>query len=190
MKSEGSIRQKLKQARFRHLKKILKDSLKKKPANCGWNRTLELPTGGQVSFCALYAEDPGSWQGLICDEQYDGLELARQCPVYEAKYDKETLKDDFKQLMAEGPIGMIAASYPDIAALMWVLGDEETIDLQGFSYQEGEEEPAENEGEEDPDEEQGTFEVVAVGSPNPVSDPESTPGFWRRLWRRWTGRED
>lgn len=123
MKSEGAIRQKLKQARFRHLKKILQADLSTLPINCEHNRILDLPDI-EVSICSLYA--------TVCDEQYGGREIARECPKYQGRYEKEKLKEDFLLLMTESSIGTIAVEYPDIAALMWVLEDDDEIDLEGF----------------------------------------------------------
>lgn len=74
MRSESEIRQKLKQACFRHVKRDLRESF---PAGDDWPRE-----------------------------------------------DVEAIKSEFRRFIATAPIHEIARRYPDVAALMWVLGEQ------------------------------------------------------------------
>ena len=73
MKTEGEIRQKIKQAQFRHIKRILKDTM---PEGEVWSR----------------------------DEV-------------------ESIKNHYTEFFSSAPVHIIAKDFPDVAALMWVLGD-------------------------------------------------------------------
>jgi hypothetical protein len=127
MKSEGNIRQKLKQAKYRHRQKFMEKALKRKPCNCKFNRSLSnvpnpFPYRGW-GFCSLYIDDPEEWQGLICDDRMDKTNQAPDCPKFEFVLDPDELKDAFKDKFDSFSIGEIAAEYPDVAALMWVLDE-------------------------------------------------------------------
>lgn len=74
MRSEGDLRQKLKQVQYRHLKRMLREVF---PADEEWDR--------------------------------DSV---------------QTLKNDFKVLVATAPLHQLAKDFPDLAALMWALGEE------------------------------------------------------------------
>lgn len=76
MRTEGQILQKLKQAQFRHLKRVL-----------------------QKKFSGV----EGVWP--------EG-EVAK-------------VKDDFREFVEGGDLPAIASKFPDVAALLWVLGDPE-----------------------------------------------------------------
>lgn len=73
MKTEGEIRQKIKQAQFRHIKRILRDSM---PEGEVWSR-----------------------------------------------HEVENVKNHYKAFFSSAPVHVIAKDFPDVAALMWVLGD-------------------------------------------------------------------
>ena len=77
MRSRGDIKQKLKQASFRHLKRTLRQSL---PPN----------------------------------EDWDPDEIA-------------AIKAEFREFMAAAPVHEIARNYPDVAALMWVLSEDDPV---------------------------------------------------------------
>lgn len=73
MKTDGEIRQKIKQAQFRHIKRILRESM---PEGEVWPRS-----------------------------------------------EVENIKNHYKEFFSSAPVHVIAKDFPDVAALMWVLGD-------------------------------------------------------------------
>lgn len=123
MKSANTIRHKLQQAIFRHRKKRLQMVLEETPSNCIHNGTILLPDGEEVGVCR-FAWESSKWPG-ICDEQHDGLEQARICPHFTARSKKDQVKEEFREFFSTASLAEIAREYPDVAALMWVLGDED-----------------------------------------------------------------
>lgn len=126
MRTETELRQKLKQVQYRHLKKLLEANFKQRPCNCAYNE-VHLPrnarSGDPVGLCMFSAEDPKDWQGVICDEDFGGIQLARECGLFQPHKTKLEIKSEFYDLMNDEDLGEIAAQYPDVAALMWVLGE-------------------------------------------------------------------
>lgn len=125
LRSSSQVRQKLKQAMFRHLQQELQDNFKATPEGCSHNHFT--PIGGspeRVGICRFDGTTPEgvlSPRGGVCDARVTGcLVQAHACKCWAALYSKEKIKGDFRNLMASDR-GMIAARYPDVAALMWVL---------------------------------------------------------------------
>lgn len=54
-----------------------------------------------------------------------GKERAAQCPYFEFSRTKDQIKQDFEAFVMQADLAEIAYQYPDMAALMWVLGEEE-----------------------------------------------------------------
>ena len=125
LRSSSQIRQKLKQAMFRHLQRELLDNFKATPEGCFHNHLT--PIGGsseRVGICRFEGSPPEGVvppRGKVCDARVAGcLVQARGCKCWVALYGKDKIKADFRNLMSSDR-GMIAARYPDVAALMWVL---------------------------------------------------------------------
>ena len=68
MRSEGQVKHKLAQVRFRHLKREIRNGLSRRSGNCKHNGVVELPVYGQVGVCLYGAANLGSWNGGACDE--------------------------------------------------------------------------------------------------------------------------
>jgi hypothetical protein len=130
MKSEGKIKQKLKDAKFKYLKRELRSKLRKCPENCQYNvrhnvtsyhyvegsdkpekRTVE------VGLCMYGSENPEEWSGKICDED----KTAQDCGLFLGKFDKEEVKAQFNSKLEDD--ALVAEEYKDLAALQWVVGD-------------------------------------------------------------------
>lgn len=121
MRSEGAIRHKLKQVKFRHLKARLQETLGRRPTNCQFNGS---PPGAQLRVCMYGCHEPSKWQAVVCDERQDGLEQASTCPYFQPVSTKEAVKADFHRELGGMTLPQIAYHYPDLAALLWVLGEE------------------------------------------------------------------
>ena len=130
MKTPSAVRQKLKQLRFRYLKKWLDATLKVAPHNCAHNVVFEPPNGApEIRCCTLIRESgslvkPPAVYGVVCDPRHGGLERAAACPHYKPLCEKETAKKEFYDELNSMTLPQIAAEYPDMAALLWVLGED------------------------------------------------------------------
>lgn len=129
MKTEGEIRQKLKQVIFRHRKAFVQDGLERTPANCQHNAPARLPVlvseVDTIRVCR-FVSDNGEWNNQVCDPRHGGARQALKCPHFVCRNNAEDLKDTFRSnLGLDGsPVALahIAREYPDVVALMWVLG--------------------------------------------------------------------
>lgn len=129
MKPEGTIRHKLGQVFFRHRKDAIERGLTPAPHNCAHNGTA---TADQTSIrVCRYVDEQGVWNNKICDGRFGGMSLAAQCPYFEAKHSADELKKQFREsvedvLKSEDSqrIGRLAQRFPDVMALLWVLGED------------------------------------------------------------------
>ena len=160
MKSEAQVRQKLKQAAYRRLKAdLLEPNFQRAPETCKYN-LLRCGQGGLEVRCCGVPSCPTK----VCDRRLNGEAIAKVCPFWEPLHTKEQLREAFAEQI-QRPRHEVAALYPDLAALMWVLDD--TISP--------------------PEELHHTGYAVSLPPPAPVS-------YLRRVWRalgrgwRWLGR--
>lgn len=130
MKTEGEIKQKVKQVIFRHRKAYIREGLSRKPGNCVHNETVRLPVHmsnrAELHVCG-FCPDGEVPNNFVCDSSMGGDKQAADCPFFRHKTTADDLKQEFNKklgLNGEAPvqIGYIAKEYPDVAALMWVLG--------------------------------------------------------------------
>ena len=121
MKTEGAIRQKLKQVRFRYLKGLIEDALARRPNNCFHNGPLE--GADSVRVCFDQVDVPGR-KIVICDDRIGGCDRTASCAQFRPKNDKTLIKSTFYAELEEMSFPEIAFNYPDMAALLWVLADE------------------------------------------------------------------
>jgi hypothetical protein len=129
VKNDGQVRQKLKQVLFRHRKEFVRLNLSRRPENCEHNATVRLPlhvsSRAGVRVCGFVDPD-GDWNDRVCDSALGGDRQAGRCPHYSCRNTAELLKADFNERVGLGEasveIGQLASEYPDVAALMWVLG--------------------------------------------------------------------
>ena len=147
MRSTGAIRQKLKQVKWRYLKKLLAAKLAPRPVNCVHNGLIQIPENGNhgpsagLHICTLKLVD-GSWDGGVCDEDHGGLQRAQGCPHFQPSLSKDALKDEFNRFFENANYGEIAYLYPMAASLIWVLEGDEGDDESGESGDLPQEEPA------------------------------------------------
>ena len=123
MRSRKEIQKKLAQVRYRHLKKLTRTGLSRRPCNCVYNVTLgdggkpKEPAVGVCTYKVLEGRNPDG----ICDEKFGGNARAGGCPVFEANKTADEIKEEFDSFLAEASFGEIAYHFPDMAALLWVL---------------------------------------------------------------------
>jgi len=128
MRRESQIRHKLKQVIFRHRKKYVEQGLSPRPENCEHNIVVRLPihTGNRATIRVCAYSDDEIDNDVVCDSTMGGDQQARKCPYFNCCHTPETLKDEFSQKLGLGDAvtqaGVLAKEYPDIIALMWVLG--------------------------------------------------------------------
>lgn len=168
MRSEGQIRHQLRQVTFRHLQKRLRENFRQRPDNCTFN--MGYMTNGKIHGVCGFQED-GEPRMVPCDSRFPGCaDMARKCPLWQPLRTKEDIKQEFL-LLLQGDRGLLAAQYPDIAALMWVLNSTG----EGLTAAEI----------EAPVPEQQFFQA---GSPDPQPDPvreaPEDQSFWTRFWHR------
>lgn len=120
MRSEGDIRQRLKQVLFRHRKKLIERNFKQKPFTCAHNALTTLD-GVEVGVCAFEGE--GGPTGRLCDVRHEHGAFARTCLQWEALATADEVKAEFQDFIENADRGELALEYPDVVALMWVLGE-------------------------------------------------------------------
>ena len=130
MKTDKDIQKKLVQVRYRHLKKALRTGLSRKPENCLYNAKLgkgSKPDSPRVGVC-MFKVDSGSGPKGVCDECFGGQNRAADCSDFEPRQDASDIRKDFESFLGSASKGEIAFHYPDIAALLWALGEHPALD--------------------------------------------------------------
>jgi hypothetical protein len=124
MKSAGAIHRKLEQVRFRYLKKSLEQGLRRTPSNCVHNASAEHPLvpEHEVQLCTNPDFRKLGVPLMLCDSEYENR--APTCSAFCLRQTKEDIKATFKAEMTSLTVAEIAAQYPDMAALMWVLEED------------------------------------------------------------------
>lgn len=130
MKTEGEIRQKLKQVLFRHRKKRLDSLFKPTSYGCVHNASVELTEEAVVGVCGLIQD--GRPRGVLCDARFHADEIAKNCPFWEPEKTKDEVKEEFQEILESGNRGLVASNFPDAAALMWVLDDDQNAHEEGI----------------------------------------------------------
>jgi len=128
MKTPREIRHKIKQAKYRHLKRAIRNGLSRKPCNCYYNRVVRPPNQPNMGVCMKGAQDLSTWKGVVCDENMGGLGKASDCPFFKEKRTKEEITQKFEDFFNDADFIEVAKEYPDLAALMWVLTDSDDDD--------------------------------------------------------------
>jgi len=119
MKTEGKTRHKLKQVLYRHLQKRIKAIYK--PSGCIHNK----PGIFHEQTLGMCQYSNRGKHLVVCDSDVEGCkQVTSNCSWFKPKQSKEDVKTAFKELAGDpARRGQLAYEYPDVAALMWVLGD-------------------------------------------------------------------
>ena len=129
MKTKGQLIHKIKQVRYRYMKKFLDKCLAQTSQNCLYNRPSSFEVGSVSSVCVCgYGIEKKEWQARPCDKRLNP-DLASNCSKFELLNTKEELKDEFNVSLDSLPLPAIASKFPDLAALLWVLSDEGTEEV-------------------------------------------------------------
>lgn len=125
MRTKGAVKHKLKQVKHRLLQKAVRNNISKKPCNCT-HSGLVRGSASEPLFhvCLLDSNKPKEWEGTVCDPS-----VPNTCPFFKPSRTKEEIEtefnNNFEKLISENDIGKIASKYPDVAALLWVLSEEQ-----------------------------------------------------------------
>ena len=129
MKSIGTIKHKLKQVRFRYMKHRIEASLCTVPENCAHNDVFTYPRLGTtpVRVCGnplVRLPDGGGF--ALCDSAWE--DRAPTCPHFLPRTTKDEVKAAFDTELHAMTLADVAREYPDMAALVWVLGDDPVVE--------------------------------------------------------------
>lgn len=177
MKTEGQVKRKLAQVRFRHLKREIRNGLSKKSVNCKFNDRIDIPGHEGVGICLYRAGDPDHYTGGMCDEAHN--DRAAQCPYFECRNSKDKIREDFMSFVSSADRAHIAERYPDMAALLWVLEADTSLSVDDAQDDGEEDEP------EEPTEEPPAPEPTAIVV---RSSWDRTMNVLRGFWDWLTGR--
>lgn len=123
MKSEEEIRKRVRDLKFRYLRRILRKDLKRRPHNCTFNREHTVQgTDGQditVRLCMLGSEDP-TWDIDICDTPKQAV----CCPAYLPRRNRDDIEAEFEANLADPE--WMRENHRDLYTLTWVLDTTET----------------------------------------------------------------
>ena len=182
MRRPGEVHQKFKQVLYRHRKRAIEAVLRRVPRNCVHNCASPLhpsvdPDGTpfQVRVCGNAA---AGLCGVVCDSDHGGDVVAQQCVHFVPLRTPAQVKEEFQQLVTQSPAAL-AARYPDLAALAWVIKDPVEV---------SEEDEVEDVAQElhDPPGPRVPPEPVALAPVEPAGPllPTTDRSRWLDLWRR------
>lgn len=135
MRSESEIKGKLKEVKYRYLKKKIKQSRKHIPQNCIYN--VEVPSDRisdlVIGTCTHERTDEwievfGETANRVCDINFDGQAKCKSCPFFAWKKDKNEIKESFDQELLNLSAAELGLNYPELITLFWVLEDDADVD--------------------------------------------------------------
>lgn len=106
------VKNKYKQLKYQHLKKIYDKNLSKLPVNCKYSKQIKLPNGSKLDICSFNLED--SFDVDLCYKP----EHSKDCNAFCPKKTKEQLYLDFMEGIKDDKER--ATSYKDINVLYWL----------------------------------------------------------------------
>ena len=115
------IRNKLKQLKYQHLKKIYAKNLSRLPENCKYNKEIRLPNRSRLNICGFDFDD--TYDIDLCYKP----EHAKDCNAFCSKKSKEELYIDFVEEVKDDQIR--ATKFKDLNTLYWMCPDLKLDDL-------------------------------------------------------------
>ena len=98
MKTEGQIKQQVKQVVYRRRKAFIRHGLARHPENCTYTERVKLPihmsNRATLHICG-YCSDGKTPNNIVCDTSMGGDRQAAECPYFEARRSAEELKAEF-----------------------------------------------------------------------------------------------
>jgi len=120
MRSKGQVAHKLKQAVHRAIQREVRNLTRRTGPSCTNNREVTFGTGA-VRVCALDCQK--------CDPVLD--DRAPECPDYTPRATEPQIRKSLREFLKTRPPQDLAARFPDIASLLWVLANGDDDDQRG-----------------------------------------------------------
>jgi len=120
---KAKIKNKYKQLKYQHLKKIYSKNLSRLPENCKYNKVIYLPNRSKLNICGFDFEDSSTVD--LCYKP----EHASECNAFCVKRSKEELYIDFVEELKNDTVR--ATKYKDINTLLWMDPD---LNPEEFPY--------------------------------------------------------
>lgn len=120
------IRNKFKQLKYQHLKKIYAKKLSRLPENCKYNKEIRLPNRSRLNICGFDFED--TYDVDLCYKP----EHAKDCNAFCSKKSKEELYIDFVEEVKDDQVR--ATKFKDLNTLYWMCPD---IKFEDFPHKRG-----------------------------------------------------
>ena len=125
MQDRATVQHKLRQVIFRHLQYLLRQALRPRPQTCSNNVGRTLQPGVEIRLCKCLETETPTPYDQVCDIRLGGVEKAKTCEFWRPLKSKGALRQEFQakmdRLIKAPDRGPLAAEYPDVAALIWVL---------------------------------------------------------------------
>lgn len=112
---DKKLKNKYKQLKYQHLKKLYHKNLSALPSNCKYNKSIELPNKQKINICGFNLDD--NFEVDLCYRP----EHAKNCNAFCAKKSKEDVYDEFVKDLRDDQ--QRATLYKDINTLYWVYPD-------------------------------------------------------------------
>ena len=131
MKSEGQLRQRLKQMKFRTVKKEIENLLGQCSKNCRFNYLLgslkqdnQTPLSHSLNGGVYVCKCP-DYDLHICDARFVEEDPAKQCPYFAPRHNAESIKQSLSNFIDTAPLAELSVRFPQISTLLWVLQEDE-----------------------------------------------------------------
>lgn len=115
MINEKDAKNKYKQLKYQHLKKIYEKNLAQIPTNCKYNKQIQLPNKSQINICGFDLEN--NYEIDLCYKKEHSLSCNAFCP----KKNKEELYNEFMSSLKDDQIR--ATYYKDLNIMYWLYPD-------------------------------------------------------------------
>lgn len=118
---EKKVKDKLKQCKYQHLKKIYAKNLSKLPENCKYNKEIKLPNRSTLNICGFNFEE--SYEVDLCYKP----DHSKECNAFCSRKSKEELYMEFNSELLDEVIR--STKYKDIHTLYWMFPEIVAEDL-------------------------------------------------------------